>query len=340
MPAGTGATKSFPGPATAYGAGVWDPVREIYAFGFLNAVPTGPPTMAQTDLTGKDIDEGFKLTLMFQKEAGRRINFFALLAETAINAKLFVTHDGATLTDATWVTVTAQITDPVRSASGDVGAAFGFIADCSSATTRDYHGAIFATTMHWLDVQPPTLSGSTLAGLNANGSPGVTATFDGLFPLSLLRQMGITDPYRVAGYIDTAQILPGSTTATFTTMGISAWWNAGFYRYRITNSGWSRHNILYGRAVTRPGKAAAKSPKGLISARKPTFRWKAVGGAARYEVRVYRGSKLLFKRANLTKTSWKCTRKLPRKLALKWKVRASNSAGAGAWSTALKFRIR
>ena len=47
--------------------------------------------------------------------------------------------------------------------------------------------------------------------------------------------------------------------------------------------------------VAKPGRPTAKSPKGLISSRTPTFKWTTAAGAATYEVRVYKGSTLLKK---------------------------------------------
>ena len=90
----------------------------------------------------------------------------------------------------------------------------------------------------------------------------------------------------------------------------------------------------------KPGRPTAKSPKGTISGRTPTLRWTRPAGAANYEVRIYKGSKLLKKQTGLVKTSWKCTKRLPRQAWLTWKVRARNVAGYGAWSGKLRFKVR
>jgi hypothetical protein len=92
--------------------------------------------------------------------------------------------------------------------------------------------------------------------------------------------------------------------------------------------------------LAAPGKPVAKSPKGLISSRTPTFRWAASARAATYEVRIYRGSKLIRKKTGIAKTSWRCTNPLPRKVWLTWKVRARNVAGLGLWSARLRFKVR
>jgi len=89
-----------------------------------------------------------------------------------------------------------------------------------------------------------------------------------------------------------------------------------------------------------PGRPLAKSPKGLISSRTPTFRWTAATGAATYEVRIYRGSRVIRKKTGITKLSWKCTRRLPRKVWLTWKVRAHNAGGWGSWSAKPRFKVR
>jgi hypothetical protein len=92
--------------------------------------------------------------------------------------------------------------------------------------------------------------------------------------------------------------------------------------------------------MTTPGKPTAKSPKGLISSRTPTFRWGAATGAAKYEVRVYGGARLIRKKTGITKLSWKVTRRLPQGVRLTWKVRAANAGGAGLWSTRPWFKVR
>jgi hypothetical protein len=91
--------------------------------------------------------------------------------------------------------------------------------------------------------------------------------------------------------------------------------------------------------LAKPGKPVARSPKGLISSRTPTFKWGAASRAATYQVRVYKDARLIRKNAGMAK-SWKCTRPLPRGVWLTWKVRAVNAAGSGAWSGRLRFRVR
>ena len=88
-----------------------------------------------------------------------------------------------------------------------------------------------------------------------------------------------------------------------------------------------------------PGKPIARSPRGTITTTKPTFKWSKVAGATRYELRVYKGGKLLLKKAGLKKLSWKSSKALPLNVSLKWKVRAGNALGAGAWSKSFRFKI-
>ena len=92
--------------------------------------------------------------------------------------------------------------------------------------------------------------------------------------------------------------------------------------------------------IAKPGRPAAKSPKRSVRGRTPTFRWTAASGAAAYEVRIYKGKKLLKKQSGVVTTSWKVTKRLPRKVWLTWKVQAHNVAGYGAWSGKLRFKVR
>jgi len=92
-------------------------------------------------------------------------------------------------------------------------------------------------------------------------------------------------------------------------------------------------------AVATPGKPTAKAPKGTITQAKPTFKWSKAARAAKYEVRVYKGSKLLLKKTGIAKPSWKSSKALPENVSLTWKVRARNAAGNGAWSKSLKLKV-
>jgi hypothetical protein len=100
---------------------------------------------------------------------------------------------------------------------------------------------------------------------------------------------------------------------------------------------------LFGAAASAgaatPGKAIVKSPRGTITTTKPTFKWSKDAGATKYELRVYKGSKLLLKKTGLKKLSWKSSKALPKNVSLTWKVRGSNARGAGAWSKSLTFKI-
>ena len=233
----------------------------------------------------------------------------------------------------------ATVTDPVLSESGNVGAAFGLIVDCSSLVARDFQGSMFVTNMHWLDIDPPTFTATGLAGLSAHGSNGVEATFDGIFAPAFLADMGIADPNLVQGYVD-VNAVTGLSSATFAVLGVGngSQWPFGSWKYRLTNSAWSTHDIMFGR-LAKPAKAVGVSPKGTISTTRPTFKWKKLGSATAYEVRVYKGTTLLLKKTGATTLSWKASKALPRKVYLTWKVRGSSSAGAGSFSTALKFKI-
>ena len=92
--------------------------------------------------------------------------------------------------------------------------------------------------------------------------------------------------------------------------------------------------------LARPATPQPQSPKGLISSRTPAMKWRAAARAATYEVRVLRGSRVVAKKAGVRATSWKCSTRLPRRVALTWQVRAASAAGASAWSAKLSFKVR
>ena len=336
-PPGTGATSL--GVGAAYGAGIWDGSSEVYVMGFANTMPMGMPGMTETELSTTPLCYGVPLKLVFQKTAGQRVDSVAILGDPDSLVSL-EPADPAALTAATQFTVRATVTDPVQSASGNVGAAFGLMVDCSSLDARDFQGSLFVTDMHWLDIDPPTFSSTGLAGLSAHGNPGTQATFDGIFAPAFLTSMGFSDFSQVQGYVDLTAVTGWSGAAlTVPGVGDGSLWPLGAWKYRVTNSTWCTHDILFGR-LTSPAKAAGVSPKGTIATTRPTFKWKKTNLAAKYEVRIYKGSKLLLKKTGATLLSWKASKALPKGVWLTWKVRAGNSAGSGLYSTALRFKVR
>jgi hypothetical protein len=94
-------------------------------------------------------------------------------------------------------------------------------------------------------------------------------------------------------------------------------------------------------AAGKPGKPSGKNPwaRDTITATKTTFIWTKAARAAKYEVRVYQGGKLVVRKAGLRSTQWKSGKTLPTDVDLTWKVRASNAAGSGAWSKSVPFKI-
>lgn len=338
-PPGSGATSLAPG--AAYGMGFWESCSETYVMGFVGGVPAGfgLPDMAQTELAATPLVAGVPLTLAFDKTPGQRVNFVAVVGDP--DALVSVEPaDPAALTAAGRFTVRATVVDPVQSYSGDVAAAFGLIVDCSADDARDYQNSLFVTDMHWLDIDPPAFTADGLAGLTAHGSYGSEATFDGIFTPAFIAAMGVVDPAQVQGYVDLTAV-PGWSGATFAVLGAGdgSLWPADSWKYRITNSAWCTHSIMFGQ-LSEPGKPAVAGPKGRINAARPTFKWKAAKLAASYEVRVYKGSRLVLKKTGVTGLQWRASRALPKGACLKWKVRARNDAGRGAWSAASRFRIQ
>jgi photosystem II stability/assembly factor-like uncharacterized protein len=109
--------------------------------------------------------------------------------------------------------------------------------------------------------------------------------------------------------------------------GVTAW--ASGYGDRVMKRG----------AAVAPPKPVARSPKGVIGTRRPTFKWARAGAGVKYEVRVYKGSRKLVGKTRITATSWRCGKPLPKGSWLTWKVRSSNAAGTSGWSS-LRFKVR
>ncbi len=87
--------------------------------------------------------------------------------------------------------------------------------------------------------------------------------------------------------------------------------------------------------VKKPAKAKISSAKN-VKTKKITVKWKKVTGATKYQVRTVLGKKTVKKTTTKTTYTFK---KLKKNKTYKVSVRAYNSAGYGAWSTAKKVKI-
>ena len=58
-------------------------------------------------------------------------------------------------------------------------------------------------------------------------------------------------------------------------------------------------------AAAKPGKPAAKAPKGTVATSTPTFSWGKARGAKKYEVRVSHGARVVLKKTGVTRLSYK-----------------------------------
>ena len=103
--------------------------------------------------------------------------------------------------------------------------------------------------------------------------------------------------------------------------------------------------VLFGFVSAAPAHAATPSkpvttaPRGTVKAVMPTFAWSKAARASSYELRVYKGGKLLLTKTGLKKLSWKTTKALPLYVALTWKVRGVSGDAYGAWSASCPFKI-
>lgn len=88
--------------------------------------------------------------------------------------------------------------------------------------------------------------------------------------------------------------------------------------------------------VKKPAKAKISSAKN-VKTKKITVKWKKVTGATKYQVRTVLGKKTVKKTTTKTTYTFK---KLKKNKTYKVSVRAYNSAGYGAWSTAKKVKIK
>lgn len=114
----------------------------------------------------------------------------------------YIAYTGGALTSYSYnsgtLTLTASTINPVASASdttgNTLGSAFGLL--IVTGGSFDFSGTVFRTDMYWEDLSPlQNYAGTTyVAGLNAAGQNGATASFYAYLPNSLLAANGLTQP--------------------------------------------------------------------------------------------------------------------------------------------------
>ena len=77
----------------------------------------------------------------------------------------------------------------------------------------------------------------------------------------------------------------------------TSWTSAAPQGVAPTAGSWARQA---GKSIKlKPGKPTAMAPKGTVATAAPTFRWSTAKNAAKYELRVYQGKKVVLKKAGL-----------------------------------------
>ena len=297
------------------------------------------PGMAETELSLTPLFYGVPLKLVFEKTAGQRINAVALLGDPDSLVSI-EPADPATLTAATEFTVRATVTDPVESASGNVGAAFGLSVDCSSLAARDFQNSLFVTDMHWLDIDPPTIGADGLAGLRAHGDPGTEATFDGIFAPAFLTAMGFTDFSQVQGYVDLTAVTGWSGAALTRARRRRRQPLAG----RLLEVPGHQQQLVHAQHPVRPPHASGQGRGSRPRARSAPRGRRSSGGRPAWPPST---------RCASTRAAGCCRRRPARPpsrggparrcrgaCGSPGRSRAVNAAGAGSFSTTLRFKVR
>ncbi len=257
VPPGVGMTTTG---VPAYGAGFSSPDGKGTVFGFLNAIPSGfgMPEMSQTDISPTVLIAGTSLVLEFTKESTDRVNYIAMVAAGTGLSYEYLSE--------TRFRIHATIVDPVQSASGDVGAAFGIYVDTQTGDTFDYKATVFVTDMHFLNIGAPSEAPNGVAGISADGVNGVEVNFLAFMPQAVLTKFGITDVTQCQGYSDGQQVPAGFTNyGLITDMGFNfdgdIHTQDSVLKLGIVKSDWSKHDIQFGVKQAGPTPTATPSDK-------------------------------------------------------------------------------
>ncbi|MFH1569934.1 MAG: hypothetical protein ABIL09_18215 [Gemmatimonadota bacterium] len=297
---GIGATQlGFPGATNPAGAGL--NLGPAYAFGFATGIPGADgPTMAQTDLGASPLKAGTRLVLRFSKAANDHVSFVAMLADASDLGNI-----GVKVLSPTELEVRATIVDPIASEHNSpdaITASFGLIMQTTDSPdeTFNFRGTTFVTNMHWLDLEPlaltelPQLSPDVdiagfAAGIAARGVSSVVGNrgdFTAYMPEALFafaRANGVeVTGEECLGYRAYVELTGGEEgflrlndppslpedDANFDVDGDGA--PDPMWRFRISNSQWSRQPILFGTVQESPpvptavGEASWGDLKGAV----------------------------------------------------------------------------
>jgi hypothetical protein len=169
-----------------------------FVFG-LTSFAGAPTQTSHYDLSGTSLTAGTALTLSFTGLSAAP-DFIAYTG----GALQGYSYSGGTLT------LTVSTINPVASASdttgNTLGSAFGLLLRSGSA--QNYGGTVFRTDMFWGDVTVMQNYAGTsfIAGINASGQNGATATFAAYLPISFLNTHGIFSPADCEAYLQKSSV--------------------------------------------------------------------------------------------------------------------------------------
>ena len=279
LQAGVGAVAAgMPSASNPVGAGM--NLMGVYAFGFFSAIPNPQNlAIADTDLSASPLVAGTDLVLRFNKGETDHVSFIGMVADAS---DLSVT--GYKLLSPTVFEIRARVANPVLSEHNNpdaIDAAFGLIIATTPVPLGafNFQGTVFATDMHWLDLEAPNLGdlpqtgedvGGMVAAIAAKGvsESGGTASFTAFMPeafFQFARDHGVDvtggDCLGYRSYV----ALTGSDEGFFKLNDPEdmPFADANFdidgddqaddmWRYRITNSTWSRQALQFGLITEKP----------------------------------------------------------------------------------------
>jgi len=242
----------------------------------------------------------------------------AIAADTSIkltftglsSAPKYLAYTGGALTSYSYssgtLTLTASTVNPVASASDTTGSALGSAFGLLMVTggSFDFSGTVFRTNMFWEDLSPlQNYAGTTyVAGLNAAGQNGATASFYAYLPTSFLAANGLAQPddaiARLQKNVGTPVTLDGLSLAIFASSnpgftGQTTPWNYGgassfnfngganddYVLAAYANSSWSDGNIGIVAASSVPEPSTSAGIFGLLALLAAVWRRRALNNA-------------------------------------------------------------
>ncbi|MBT8044769.1 MAG: PEP-CTERM sorting domain-containing protein [Verrucomicrobiae bacterium] len=226
-----------------------------FYWGFANTYPLYN-SFTDYEVNGA-LPAGTRVGIKFNHDPSDRINFIGVVGKL---------HD-VFYRDSS-VTLVIETVDPVYSPTGgadalsaDALSALGVYINYDNESIEndavDFGGSVFATNIHWWDIDVPAVPTDGIASIRLNTSNSTDAVVDAYLTERFMTDNGYA-PEDIKGWIDGTPVpLNGGDGQGITSQGVEYFDNeeVPYQHYTINNNQWSAHDIGFGVPIPEPSSS-------------------------------------------------------------------------------------